>query len=1784
MSRKASTMWAAIIAIVFLLTAQTFAIHRIMPLGDSITRGMGGDPPYTGYRDDLYWLLVNDDWDFDFVGSQSDGSGFDADHEGHGGWKAEDILANIDTWLQDSAPDVILLHIGTNDISSGQSNSSTIDEIEGILDRIYAYNPQITILLCKLIPRLETPANEYLQNEELNGLIEDLYNEKKDAGYYIYLVDQFNAFKENPDWRTDYMIDNVHPNEDGYAVMAQTFFSVLQTVNFPELTLTIVINPDGAGRVDLDPDRSQYAYYEEVEMTAVAYHQYRFDHWSGDIDVTSSNPRTIRMYKDRTIVANFVSDEDEFVSTPQTPSGPDVGNTGQVLSFSTGGSSSNLGDEVEYQFDWGDGEQSSWGDSAQSHAFAISGTYQVKARARCKIHTSVVSTWSNAHAVTISGDTMFVLTIVINPPGAGEVRLEPDKSAYEPNEQVTMTAIPANSNFQFMYWTGDIDTTTANPRSIYMVKNRTIVANFHSNVPYYTLDIGIDPDGAGIVTKNPDKTSYQEGEVVELTAQGAGNSTDKIYIEGESGVRSGAMQVGDDLDASNGQFVYNTSAQPKSGSATYNFEVLESGSYVIWGRCYALSSTEDSFFLVVDGSTDTLTWHLESQYYTWKWQKVSDWYTVQEFNLDKGQHTMTLIARDKNARLDKFILSKDPNFVPSGKEESNGGTAYVFDSWSGDLTGSENPVSIVMNSNKAVTAHFVEINETVTVPNKPSGPAEGEVGVNLTYSTGGSESSLGNPVEYQFDFGDGNLSDWGGSTRTHAYSAEGSFVVRARARSKPFPQVVSNWSEGLNVDIANAVHYTLTVNVIPEGAGSVDMNPSKSYYNVAEWVQLTAIPRVKDNNIRLEAESGTLSGNIALGNDPSASGDKYIYGTSREPKSGSVDIEFQVLEAGSYYVWGRCYALSSTEDSFFFIMDHSADTLTWHLESEYNIWKWQKVSDWHVVQTFDLNPGWHTITILLRDINARLDNLLITSDPNYQPTGKEEFNSNIKIEAESGNFSSPFEVGTDANASNNQYLYCTSATPRAATSTYNVEISTPGVYYIWGRCYALSGTEDSFFFQLDDQNVMTWHMLTDYNVWKWQKVSDNHEPQSFNLEKGMHTIKVISRDVNVRLDKLLLTTNASYVPEGKEDTPTAADANYRFDRWEGDITGVNNPIDIQMSSDKVVYAYFVITHDYIAPPTEVTGPSSAIIGEQINVTASGATSEQGNPLQYQFDWGDGTYSSWGAATQSHIYTTSGTMVVKARARSAVDSSSVSNWADEVQIIEVRGLHLTVTVNPANSGTVTKTPSKTEYALNDTVSLTPNPNDGFAFDHWSGDISGTVYPIQVVMNSDKSVTAVFQETEEIVSKPNIPTGPAAGILGQQLQYSATGSVSNLGHEVEYQFSWGDGNYSDWGTGTESHTYSLSGLMHVKARARCKIHPNVISSWSDSLAVTITGLSIATAVTPTDAGIIVKNPNKNRYQYGEKVAVSAVANTGFEFDHWEGDLSGNANPDTIVMNDNRSIIAVFKQAQESVSVPLFITGPDTGYTEETINFTTGGSVSNFGNPIQYQFDWGDGTLSAWGDSVSSHIYNLVGSHEVRARARSSVNNSVVSNWTSSKTIVILSIYYEINITIDPENSGTVMRLPYKSQYREGEVVVLTPLPAEGYVFESWSGDLVGIDNPAIIQIDGNKNIVAHFKNISSIRVHDNLIPETFALEQNYPNPFNPETSIHYQLAKSSHVTLRIFNMHGQLIETLIDEDEPAGYYAIRWHAVDNSGRRLPSGVYLYQIETPYFRDLKKMILLK
>ncbi len=95
---------------------------------------------------------------------------------------------------------------------------------------------------------------------------------------------------------------------------------------------------------------------------------------------------------------------------------------------------------------------------------------------------------------------------------------------------------------------------------------------------------------------------------------------------------------------------------------------------------------------------------------------------------------------------------------------------------------------------------------------------------------------------------------------------------------------------------------------------------------------------------------------------------------------------------------------------------------------------------------------------------------------------------------------------------------------------------------------------------------------------------------------------------------------------------------------------------------------------------------------------------------------------------------------------------------------------------------------------------------------------------------------------------------------------------------------------------------------------------------------------------------------------------------------------------------------------------------------------------------------------------------------------------------------------------------------------------------------------------------------------------LIPETFSLSDAYPNPFNPMTNIDFKIAQSAVVKIVVYNILGQQIKVLLNDELTPGSYTVTWNGTNDAGGHIPSGVYFYRLETDSFSQSKKVILLK
>lgn len=352
-----------------------------------------------------------------------------------------------------------------------------------------------------------------------------------------------------------------------------------------------------------------------------------------------------------------------------------------------------------------------------------------------------------------------------------------------------------------------------------------------------------------------------------------------------------------------------------------------------------------------------------------------------------------------------------------------------------------------------------------------------------------------------------------------------------------------------------------------------------------------------------------------------------------------------------------------------------------------------------------------------------------------------------------------------------------------------------------------------------------------------------------------------------------------------------------------------------------------------------------------------------------------------------------------------------------------------------SGTVQRAPAKDNYACDETVTLTPVPAEGFKFGSWSGDLTGTANPAMLVMNATKNVTANFVAdvqytvTTSVVGAGTVTKSPdkAAYSDGEQVTLTATPNLGNL--------------FVNWSGDAAGATNPLTITVNG--------NKNIVANFAAAPARTLT-------VTSNGNGTVTPNPLGPTYLHGQSVTLTAVPGANASFTGWGGALSGATNPVTIVMDADKAVTANFADN-------VF-----------TLNLSVAPSGSGAVTPSPAKAAYYNGELVTLTPNPATGFMFAGWSGDLTGNANPgqlimTKNSTVTATFIPSDT-------FTINISLN--GSGSVSRNPLKSEYNYGEQVILTAMPAVGYEFIAWSGDLESSDNPATITVTQDMNITATF----------------------------------------------------------------------------------------------------------
>ena len=251
---------------------------RILPLGDSITEGVGW-PEGGGYRAVLRQKLSDAGYDVKFVGNNtSNNAGIEGFvHEGHGGWKIYDIREHLSEWMCTMEdPHVILLLIGTNDLTWHFDNKNILYRLGGLLDELAEKQPSAKIIVSTLLPRTEDFDGKYIKpyNDGLPAVVA----EHQAKGQSVTMIDlNSQLVRGKPEVGGDFP-DELHPNEGGYRKMADGWLAGIQSVLPVTATTNIAPNKLAVVRTVLEGDRRgvRICFNRRVSNSAATLSNYAF--------------------------------------------------------------------------------------------------------------------------------------------------------------------------------------------------------------------------------------------------------------------------------------------------------------------------------------------------------------------------------------------------------------------------------------------------------------------------------------------------------------------------------------------------------------------------------------------------------------------------------------------------------------------------------------------------------------------------------------------------------------------------------------------------------------------------------------------------------------------------------------------------------------------------------------------------------------------------------------------------------------------------------------------------------------------------------------------------------------------------------------------------------------------------------------------------------------------------------------------------------------------------------------------------------------------------------------------------------------------------------------------------------------------------------------------------------------------------------------------------------------------------------------------------------------------
>ena len=838
-----------------------------------------------------------------------------------------------------------------------------------------------------------------------------------------------------------------------------------------------------------------------------------------------------------------------------------------------------------------------------------------------------------------------------------------------------------------------------------------------------------------------------------------------------------------------------------------------------------------------------------------------------------------------------------------------------------------------------------------------------------------------------------------------------------------------------------AMTYSLTVSTV--GSGTVTLDPDKVFYDAGETVTLTAEPAT---GFVFDGWGGDLSGTgnpVTLVMDA----DKVVSATFSDPAAMTYSLTVTPVGSGAVlldppgggpYPEGTAVQLTAVAAAGWQFVDWSGD-----VSGTANSVEVIMTDDFNIIATFESDitpPSGPTIDVWYGNVQwfgekgqpQNWVNILgNVSDPQGVSSLTYSLNGgdmvNLRIGPDNKRLHNPGDFNADLDITSLYSGYNTLEL-RAEDGDGNVSVKNVTVNYqagtVWPLPYNITWSDFSIL-----QDIQLGVQVVDG---KWRLDNGNVRTDEPGYDRLIAVGDMDWRDYEVTVP---ITINSDLV------TTYNIGAGVLF-RWKGHT---DEPV-VTSAPKSGFYPLGAILW-YTKDRLEIYGNNGDILGRKSIVLSIGTkywfkASVETIPgvggLYKLKVWPDGQTEpvNWDLTGQEQLSDPqSGSMMLIAHNRDVSFGNVTVNPLTPT-------IEYSLNVSTLGSGQVTLNPPGGTYGEGTLVQLTAVADSGYAFDGWSGDVTGSANPVAITMDGDKAVTASFVAvsqtytlTTDIVGGGSVQLDPPGGTYGEGTVVQLT-AIADSGYAFD---SW----IGDVTGSNNPVAITMDGDKIVTASF-------VAVSQTYSLTTDIVG-----------GGVVQLDPPGGTYSEGTVVELTAVADSGYVFDSWSGDVTGSDNPVAITMDGDKAVTANFMAVSQTYSLTTDIVGggsvqldpPGGTYSEGTVVELTAVADSGF-------------AFDVWSGDVTGS------------------DNPVAITMDGDKTVTasFVAVSQTYTLTTDIVGGGSVQLDPPGGTYGEGTVVQLTAIADSGYAFDVWSGDVTGSDNPVAITMDGDKAVTASFVAVS------------------------------------------------------------------------------------------------------